>query len=193
MILSFCLFMAMASGCSAEEEERSVSQTTGTVSDAEIVSEEGSGNTDLAGNSMSGKPTASDALAASDTEIAPEAENALGLPLMDGTVLLVTATRYRSSDDYQSFVAQYEYDNAGNQIRLLHTYYESDDAGNLTAHEPETVWTREYDHENRLVKYYDWRRPAEWYEYEYELFGVSEGDYPYDRIIIRKYLGSLFP
>lgn len=86
--------------------------------------------------------------------------------------------------DYSNI--EYEYDSAGNQVRMLHTYYESDASGNLTAHGSETVWAREYDHENRLVKYYDWGRPKEWYEYEYELIGVSEGDYPYDQIKIRQ-------
>lgn len=87
------------------------------VSDAESVSGESGGNADLAGNNMSGTLAVSDMPAAPDTEMIPEAENALGLPLMDDTVLLVTVTRYRSSDDYQSFVAQYEYDSQGNMLR----------------------------------------------------------------------------
>ena len=93
------------------------------------------------------------------------------------------------SDEMTTESYEYEYDSAGNQVRELYIYYESDDDGSLTAQEPETLWEREYDRENRLVRYtdYDWGIPKEWYEYGYELIGVSEGNYPYDQIKIRQY------
>ena len=93
------------------------------------------------------------------------------------------------SDDMVTSEGEYEYDDAGNQIKELYTEYWYDDAGKLQTYGSSVLWEREYDQENRRIRYidYDWNRPECWYEYTYKTIGISEENYPYDKMDGREY------
>lgn len=94
-----------------------------------------------------------------------------------------------SSDEWQIQKDEYEYNDAGNCTKLLVTQYEYDDDGNLTTYgDSSLVWERKYDEKNRVIRFQDyWDSPSCWYEYTYSTFGISDEDYPYDKIKIRQF------
>lgn len=88
----------------------------------------------------------------------------------------------------REYVYEYEYNDDNNCIKKLETVYKYDDAGNLIEYLTETnkIWEREYDEENRLIKFTNHQDSSKrWYEYTYVTIGISDANYPYDKIKIR--------
>lgn len=96
------------------------------------------------------------------------------------------------SDEMVTEETEYRYDAVGNRIQDLEVVYEYDTDGRpIRTDAVLPKWEWEYDRRNRLVKStdYSWGNPEYWYEYEYETIGVSDDDYPYDKISMPKYIG----
>lgn len=112
IILCLSIFIGATTGCGAAAETIKTEKTLEEYSDS-LTSVEGSDT----------KTT--DTVTPGD---APESVNAVGLPLMDSTTLLVTVIKHRFTDDYIFVREQYEYDNEGRMLR----YMEEPSRGNFS-------------------------------------------------------------
>ena len=91
-------------------------------------------------------------------------------------------------DEMVTSETKYEYDAAGNCIKEIN--YEYDDSDNLTVYGIRNMreWEWQYDEKNRLTKFiYYWKDPEYWCEYTYSTVGISDEDYPYDKINIQRF------
>lgn len=186
IILVVCLMSGMILGCGAEVSDTAV---TGAAVESSETEESLTESTDPAD------------LEDDDDEEIEEPVNALGLPMREGTALVVTVTEYHYwSDKLQHEIAQeYEFDSAGHRLRYINysfvfgkrIEYEYDDGGNLIK-EIQYGLEKEGGELRQWIDYQYLKDDSEnqtgWIECKYNAEGLmlSETEYDSDERLIKE-------
>lgn len=168
IILAICLLSGMILGCGAEVSD---------LADVDVTAESSE-----AGEELAESNTTADSENNDDEEAEKDTVNALGLPMRDGTALVVTVTEcdYLSGKIWKKIAQEYEFDNAGRRLRYIN-YSLSDVLGKRVEYE--------YDKEGNLIKEIQYSLEKEggelrqWTDYQYlkddseNLVGWTECEY----------------